>query len=186
MIFCIIIGNVKNCPKIKEVFDLVKKMSASWYDLGRELDILMNYRDSLKQDGGLTDDTRLEKILEKWITSETKPVTWEVIINALESLERIDLVKKIKMYLEKPKPQKRVSSHDEELHVPNAKSKNSNSRLKVIHIHIDLRKMFITLVWNNQQSFYLHNFHIFVLPVLFLCVKFQSTIELQYNHVFTL
>ena len=27
---------------------------------------------------------------------------------------------------------------------------------KVIHIHHDLRKMFITLVWNDQQSFDLH------------------------------
>ena len=26
--------------------------------------------------------------------------------------------------------------------------------LKVIHVHHDLRKMFITLVWNDQQSFY--------------------------------
>ena len=37
--------------------------------------------------------------------------------------------------------------------------------LKVIHVHRDLRKMFITLVWNVQQSFYLHHFHIILLPV---------------------
>ena len=133
-IFCIIVGYVKTQPKKDEVFNLVKIISASWYELARELDISTNYRDSLKQDGGLSDDTRLEKILEKWITSETKPVTWEVIINALESLERIDLVKKIKMYL--TKPQKRVSSHDEELHVhvPSTKSKNSNSRLVSVYL----------------------------------------------------
>ena len=41
--------------------------------------------------------------------------------------------------------------------------------LKVIHVHRNLRNMFITLVWNVQQSFHLHHFHIIVLPVLF-CV----------------
>ena len=38
--------------------------------------------------------------------------------------------------------------------------------LKVIHIHHDLRKMFITLVWNGKRSFYLH---IIILPNRF-CV----------------
>ena len=50
--------------------------------------------------------------------------------------------------------------------------------LPVSNIHItkrsftftfDLRKMFITLVWNDKQTFHLHHFHIIVLPVLF-CV----------------
>ena len=80
----------------------------------------------MKKDGSLSDDTRLEKILEMWITAETKPVTWEMIITALEKLKRIDLVKAIELHLEKSKSRKRVSYHDEEL--PKAKSKN-NSRL---------------------------------------------------------
>ena len=51
--------------------------------------------------------------------------------------------------------------------------------LKVIHVHHDLRKMFITLVWNVQQSFYLRHFHIIVFPVLFcVYVKFQSIASL--------
>ena len=35
----------------------------------------------------------------------------------------------------------------QKVHAPN------NTLLKVIHIHHDLRKMFIALVWNDQQSF---------------------------------
>ena len=31
--------------------------------------------------------------------------------------------------------------------------------------------MFITLVWNNWQSFFLHHIHIITLPVLCLCVS---------------
>ena len=41
--------------------------------------------------------------------------------------------------------------------------------LQITKGHLDLRKTIITLVWNDQQSFYLHNFHIIILLVLF-CV----------------
>ena len=40
------------------------------------------------------------------------------------------------------------------------------------HIHHDIRKMFIALVWSDQQFFYLHQFHSF--PFFFVYVKFQS------------
>ena len=39
--------------------------------------------------------------------------------------------------------------------------------------------MFITLVWNEQQSFYLDHFHIIILPILFLCQISASFIELH-------
>ena len=55
--------------------------------------------------------------------------------------------------------------------------------------HHDLRKMFIAFVWNDQQSFYLHHFHIIILPVLFCVCQISIhclIIELQYNHVLTL
>ena len=41
--------------------------------------------------------------------------------------------------------------------------------------HIDLKKMFITLIWND---FHLHYFHIIILSVLFVCVKFESIASL--------
>ena len=44
------------------------------------------------------------------------------------------------------------------------------SMLKVIHIHFNLRKILITLVWNDQCQISIHFF----------------IIELQYNHVLTL
>ena len=34
-------------------------------------------------------------------------------------------------------------------------------------------KMFTTLVQNDQQCFYLHHFHIIILPILFVYVKFN-------------
>ena len=56
---------------------------------------------------------------------------------------------------------------------------------KIIHVHHDLRKMFI-LDWNDQQSFYLHHFHIIILSILFCVCQISIhcfIIELQYNHV---
>ena len=52
------------------------------------------------------------------------------------------------------------------------------TKLQVIHIHLVIRKMFIALVQNDQQSFYLHYFHIIILPVHFCDVKFQSIASL--------
>ena len=53
-------------------------------------------------------------------------------------------------------------------------------RVKVIHIHCDLKNVLIILVWNDQQYFYLYNFHIIILPIFFL-LNFRFIIELQYN-----
>ena len=61
--------------------------------------------------------------------------------------------------------------------------------LKVIHVHYDLRKMFITLVWNVQQFFHLHHFHIIAVAVLFCVCKILIhcfIIELQYDYVLIL
>ena len=62
---------------------------------------------------------------------------------------------------------------------------------KVIHIHLVLRKIFITLFWNDKQSFYIYHFHIIFLPVLFCAFQisihcFIIHVEFQYNHVLTL
>ena len=58
-----------------------------------------------------------------------------------------------------------------------------------IHVHHNLKKMFIILVWNDQQSFYKHHFHIIILPILFCVCQISIhcfIIELHYNHVLTL
>ena len=55
--------------------------------------------------------------------------------------------------------------------------------LKVIYVHHDL--IFITLVWNDQQSFYLYHFHIIILSILFCQISIHCfIIELQYNHIY--
>ena len=57
-------------------------------------------------------------------------------------------------------------------------------------VNFDYRKilMSLTLVMNDQQSFYLHHFNMIIFPILFCVCKISiySFIELQYIHVLSL
>ena len=91
--------------------DLIKNdISASWNSVGSELNIPMNYRDTLRRDITLTDTDKLERILNEWSQSETKAVTWRIMLEALKSLQRQDLVRKVIAYLEKPENHQRYIS----------------------------------------------------------------------------
>ena len=100
-------------PKTKDVFDLVKDISASWYELGRELNISENDRTIFKRDPSLSCEDRLESVLSKWIGKETKDVKWRVALQALKALDRKDLIKKVINYLEKPEIYKKYISIDD-------------------------------------------------------------------------
>ena len=73
-----------------------------WNSIGMELNISMNDRDTLRRDISLTDTEKLERILNEWRRSETKPVTWRTMLIALKSLGRQDLIRKVIDYLQKP------------------------------------------------------------------------------------
>ena len=89
-------------PNPKDVFHLVKDISASWYELGRELNVSENDRAIFKRDPSLSCEDRLESVLSKWIEKETKDVKWRVALQALNALDRKDLIKKVINYLENP------------------------------------------------------------------------------------
>ena len=75
---------------------MVRDVSASWCELGRELSISSNRRIHLKQDTSLSNDTRLEMVLEFWINGETEPVTWQTLVEALEGIGQKGLANKVK------------------------------------------------------------------------------------------
>ena len=45
--------------------------------------------------------------------------------------------------------------------------------LKDIHVHLDLRKVFTTLIWNDQQSFNFTICMLLSLPFFLVYVKYQ-------------
>ena len=90
-------------PDLNDIMDLIKnEISASWNSVGMELNISMNDRETLRRDSGLTDTEKLERIINEWSQSGTKPVTWRTMLKALDSLRRQDLIRNVIAYLEKP------------------------------------------------------------------------------------
>ena len=89
-------------PETKDVYNVVKYISALWNELGREFDVPENDRASLRRNTSLSDEDRLESVLSKWIRTETTSVKWRVVLEALNALGRKDMIKKVIAYLEKP------------------------------------------------------------------------------------
>ena len=85
-------------PEIRDVFDIFQDISSSWHEVGGYLDISLNDRDSLQG----SDHIKLERILNKWKQKETKDVTWGIILEVLEKLERRDLKRKVINFLKTP------------------------------------------------------------------------------------
>ena len=88
-------------PETKDVLGLIiKDISASWNELGSELHVPLNDRESLRRNISLSDDSRLEYVLTNWIGNETKDVKWKVILEAVKALKRKDLMKKMINYFD--------------------------------------------------------------------------------------
>ena len=89
-------------PDLHDVLALMRTMSALWYEIGLVLDIPLHDRDTLRKNARMANDDRLEHILTRWIQTESKDVTWKVLLEALEALGRKDVVKKVVHFLEEP------------------------------------------------------------------------------------
>ena len=89
-------------PETYDVYQLLKSKSANWEDFARELRVKENDRKQLRKSiQWLSEEDILENVLTKWTQSETSEVTWKYILNVLKSLEYIDLLKIVQMYLRK-------------------------------------------------------------------------------------
>ena len=82
---------------VKEVFSLLKGKSSEWDKIGRELEVSDNFREELRNQS-LTDESRLEKVLAKWVESECSEVSWDHLQRVLKELGYVHLVKKMPGY----------------------------------------------------------------------------------------
>ena len=89
-------------PEAIHAYNLLQAVSSSWYEIGTHLNISTNYRDTLKTDVSLSDKTKLDKIVNEWISSETTDVKWRIVFKTLQSLGRKDLMRNAVTYLQKP------------------------------------------------------------------------------------
>ena len=74
-------------PEVCDVFKLIKSHSAKWNEIAMELKVDENTRTRLLRDTQLGIDGKLDHILHKWNEAQSTDVTWEKILEMLESLE---------------------------------------------------------------------------------------------------
>ena len=67
--------------------------------LGRSLDISLDMRKELRRDGALSNDDRLEEILNTWLQTQGTTATWSSLIDALKENGLNDIVTDIKQKL---------------------------------------------------------------------------------------
>ena len=87
-------------PELDDVFPLMNELSASWYDIGGKLRVAIGERESLLHESRISDDGKLEKILHKWISSQTSDVTWKKILDILMVFKKINIASEVKKFLD--------------------------------------------------------------------------------------
>ena len=88
-------------PELDDIFPLLAKLSASWHDIGGRLRVPIGERQSLLQNTAISNDEKLERILDVWISSQPSDVTWKVILDMLIAFEKKNIASEVARFLDK-------------------------------------------------------------------------------------
>ena len=66
--------------------------------MGRVLGVSYNYRQELQSER-ISNNERLEGVLNEWIVTESVPVTWDRLIIALEEMKLRSVIRSVKEFL---------------------------------------------------------------------------------------
>ena len=80
------------------MYKLLSAHSCKWDDIGRALRVPYNYRRELERER-ISEDSRLEGVLNKWIETESVPVTWDRLIEGLEEIKLRIVIREVKEFL---------------------------------------------------------------------------------------
>ena len=83
-----------------DLVPLMKDISASWNEIGIELKVPPNDRDSLSKNATLSDYGKMDTVIRNWNGTQKTDVTWKTILNTLN--EKRDVRTKVIEFLEKP------------------------------------------------------------------------------------
>ena len=86
-------------PRLGQLYKLLKNKSSRWSEIGGQLGVPLNTRESLRMNGSYTDNNRLEMVLSEWLTTDQSLVTWEEFIRVLTELEFMDIIEETKILL---------------------------------------------------------------------------------------
>lgn len=84
-------------PTHKIIFDSLKQKSVDWEKIGRECDVDLNYRETLRLDISITSaESKLERVIAKWCEQTKTPITWDSFTAVLRKLKFYDVIHKLK------------------------------------------------------------------------------------------
>ena len=76
-----------------EVFDIFKHNSADWYSFALQLKVSFNYRRELSMMPiGVSADSKLDLVIQKWVESQCSPVNWSTVRQVLTTLDMKSLL----------------------------------------------------------------------------------------------
>ena len=75
----------KQTPRKFDLSQLLAPLVHKWYDIGNALQIDESLLRSLHEETNLSNDIKLSVVLQRWMDIESVPVTWETIIEVVES-----------------------------------------------------------------------------------------------------
>ena len=93
---------LKKSPDVDDVKDLIKNHSAKWNDFAMALKVDEDTRSSLLHDEKLGNNGKLDHILRKWYEALPSEVTWEKVLEVLDSMELRRTANEMKRFLKNP------------------------------------------------------------------------------------
>ena len=92
------------------------KLSSSWHDIGGRLRVPIGERQSLLQNTTISNDGKLEKILDVWISSQPSDVTWKMILDMLIAFEKKNIASEVARFLDKQHIYEKYIQQDDFVH----------------------------------------------------------------------
>ena len=87
--------------QISDVFCFLRHKADEWNKIGRELGIFIGKRNCLKKDISLSEEDRLENVIELWIEKAESRRTWDELKECLERLEFKQVLRNVQDFLKK-------------------------------------------------------------------------------------
>ena len=112
---CLLDASRKNNNKINlkdflpDVVRLLIVEARFWNSIGRVLKVSFQFREELRLEGIQSSfENKLERVLHKWVESESSEISWNTIISMLKELKLEETANKVEKYLLKQSINKSV------------------------------------------------------------------------------
>ena len=78
-----ILAILSTCPDENDLLNLLANIDSDWFRIGRALKVSHNTLQGFRQNNE-TNTVKLSNVINSWITTQSSPVTWRTVINAID------------------------------------------------------------------------------------------------------